>query len=166
MRHSGILKKIWLLLLVVWKCGQSSRPQCLVPVVDRCPDRSRGYPQGIPVLKRVHGAKRRNWGCFPRFHSYPQSRGGKIDTVVNSNPQCGERADGCGQSPELCTAADGRKIGHKLSRGGYPLIHRLSTEMWTVFTSPVEPRSGHKNDIVSAPVGRTSRACSPRRRAD
>ena len=149
MKHSGILKKIWLLLLVVWKCGQSSRPQCSAPIVDRSPDHSRGYPQAIPVLKLVHGAKRQKWGCFPRFHSYPQLRADLLDAVVHGNPQCGERADGCGQPPELYTAVDDRKIGHKLSRGGYPLIHRLSTEMWIVFTSPVEPRSGHKNGIVS-----------------
>jgi hypothetical protein len=147
MRHSGILKKMWLLLLIVWKCGQSNRPHRLAAIVDRCRDHSRGYPQRLPDLKSVHGSKRRNWECFPRFHGYPQLRGGKIDTVVNSNPRCGEREDGCGQPPELCTAARGRKIGHKLSRGGYPLIHGLSTGMWTVFTSPVEPRSGRKNGI-------------------
>jgi len=157
---------MWLLLLGVWKCGQVNRPQWQRGVVDRIPVHSRSYPQLSPVFKSVSGSKARNWGCFPRFHSDPQSEGGKIDRVVHSNPQCGERADECGHPQQLCTGAERRKSAHKLSRVGYPLFHGLSTGMWIVFTPLFEAGGAPRSDIISAPDGHTFLVYSLRHRAD
>jgi hypothetical protein len=147
---------MWLLLLGVWKCGQSNRPHRTGPDVDRVPGHSRCYPQFRPCLESVSGSERRNSDCFPRFHSNPQLSAGKIDMVVHSNPQCGKRADGCGRRGRLSTAASRRELTHKLSRG---VIH-LSTGYPQSCGKRPQPflrgASRGKSDIIRGPGGRTT----------
>lgn len=47
------------------------------------------------VLKSVGGLERPYTGSFPRFHSYPQQNVEITDILIHTNPQCGEREDGC-----------------------------------------------------------------------
>jgi hypothetical protein len=136
MRHLGKFKKMWLLLLGVWKCGRMSCPQLPAVIVERRAGHSRSCPQCPPDLRSLSGHRGPKSGSFPRFHRNPQPGAGKIDRIVHTRPQCGERAEGCGHPQQLCTGADRRETAHKLSRVGYPLFHGLSTKMWIVFTSP------------------------------
>ena len=84
----------------------------------------------IEIQGLVRAEKRGNPGRFPRFHSYPQSSGGILHTVVHTRPQCGEREDDCGQNPQLYTDSKCRFPAAELSRGYRPLFHRLCTTLW------------------------------------
>lgn len=121
---------MWLLLLIVWKCGQRDRPHRAGPDVDKGPTCSRDYPQGVHGFKSVYGARGRYEGGFPRFHGNPQRFAGFGRWVMNSRPQCVKDGDGCGYPSQLCTAIRGRILVHRLSRGCAPVIHGLSTILW------------------------------------
>lgn len=73
MKHSGKLLKMWLLLLVMWKCG---RLDCSQPTGENV-DRRRGYPQGYPQHVYRLGPVIVDLGRFslgfPPFHAYPHS---------------------------------------------------------------------------------------------
>jgi hypothetical protein len=51
--------------------------------------------------------------------------------VMNSHPRCVKGGDGCGYPAELSTSPHGGILIHRLSRCYAPLIHGLSTILWT-----------------------------------